>query len=1014
MMKNKSSSKSMSTRAGSHAGRGFRYQDAVSAWLSIKSWCQEIPYGSLIPEGLDDADLIGPGGRAFVQMKSRRDKLGPYPRGDVSNYIKELWERAESAKNKPVELILIIERDVNGLEYTEGHSNLIDLSDSLGKLLIKHKLCTKWNQKTTIIISSNPVEDSIKLISTKLDCQPIVASIYFGKIADEIGNISDNNGLKSEHDFISFSSSDLGCQIGKLAGSISINDLELPISKGLCEPVDFVTPYNDQNFYLGTDVQPGHLAAGLISERPDERTIVVKLLEEKRLALVTGPSGSGKSGLMWESAFVSRHSVRWFKVNNKATSDDVHVILNLANTYRASNNMPVGFIIDDIGRNRNILWSTFVESVSPLSNVVLLGSLREEDLFLINRKQSSCEVKTMPDRKLAERLWKELSSRNQTEWNGWREPWDMSNGLLLEYVHILSQGKRLEDIIRDQIERRVSEGRYIELDILRVVSLVGSTGAVTDTRRLRDTLSISDYEMSASLKRLLNEHLIQYRDNGSSLGSMHQLRAKTIAEIMHEISPPFKCETIELAFKSLALEGAETFVYRVLKDDFSMYKPVIESAADRINKENNLSLISNILRGLDAASIAEKINLWLPHFKSSGLPKTQATLVAMFAVADIKPILEEKLSLQFELAEKLRKTEHKELRNLLLHAIQSRCAELIVNSINWPQITSLMAALIEMELPENIEKNLISLNPDLLDIPFDDVIKLLETARVLSTKIAVSWVDKIGQNKLLDRVYSEIAWTSKVRICEEEDGIVIYGDIYQVSDKIQENPHENIVNLCRTLLAISPKSEIVASRALSIDGSTLGVNGYEVASKRIKRINLLPEAIPFRNKKWIRGVAESISNQSVTSYLFEVTNLFNSLGKPLEKVINSLIQGRKPVESELNKLGDIYNKSKELIKPLEREDQSGVGTSNLQDVLDYCSSDLIRDIYKLPEQHSASYSKVKEKIELIQSSIDIENWLFLNNEVPTAILYINGILNDLLLIIGESGDTNLSVSQLNL
>ncbi len=72
-----------STRAGSNAGRGFRYQDAAAAWLAVRCWAGDLDYGGVTPEGLDDAELIGLGGKAFVQMKSRRDQLGACARGEV-------------------------------------------------------------------------------------------------------------------------------------------------------------------------------------------------------------------------------------------------------------------------------------------------------------------------------------------------------------------------------------------------------------------------------------------------------------------------------------------------------------------------------------------------------------------------------------------------------------------------------------------------------------------------------------------------------------------------------------------------------------------------------------------------------------------------------------------------------------------------------------------------------------------------------------------------------------------
>ncbi len=42
-----------------------------------------------------------------------------------------------------------------------------------------------------------------------------------------------------------------------LAGVLSADDLEEALRQGLCEPVDFLTPLKEANFYLGLDVQPG-------------------------------------------------------------------------------------------------------------------------------------------------------------------------------------------------------------------------------------------------------------------------------------------------------------------------------------------------------------------------------------------------------------------------------------------------------------------------------------------------------------------------------------------------------------------------------------------------------------------------------------------------------------------------------------------------------------------------------------------------------------------------------------
>lgn len=75
----------MASRAGSHAGRGFRYQDAVAASLAVGGWAGQLPYGLVVPEGDDDIELGTTTGRVLAQVKSRRSKRGGFPVADVVN-----------------------------------------------------------------------------------------------------------------------------------------------------------------------------------------------------------------------------------------------------------------------------------------------------------------------------------------------------------------------------------------------------------------------------------------------------------------------------------------------------------------------------------------------------------------------------------------------------------------------------------------------------------------------------------------------------------------------------------------------------------------------------------------------------------------------------------------------------------------------------------------------------------------------------------------------------------------
>lgn len=104
----------VASRAGSNAGRGFRYQDAVSAWLAVEIWAGERAPAIVIPEGGDDIELRGKA-TSFVQVKSRREHLGDYTNGETAGYIEDLWNRSLSAAPQPQLLELVLEREVAGL-----------------------------------------------------------------------------------------------------------------------------------------------------------------------------------------------------------------------------------------------------------------------------------------------------------------------------------------------------------------------------------------------------------------------------------------------------------------------------------------------------------------------------------------------------------------------------------------------------------------------------------------------------------------------------------------------------------------------------------------------------------------------------------------------------------------------------------------------------------------------------------------------------------------------------------
>ena len=134
---------------------------------------------------------------------------------------------------------------------------------------------------------------------------------------------------------------------------------------------------------------------------------------------------------------------------------------------------------------------------------------------------------------LAQTFWEILAAANQTAWSHWREPFELSEGLMLEYIHLLTQGKRLSAVIGDQIRLREKENRHNELNILRSISVLCSHGGEVVAVRLFELLDIDLDTANTSLKRLIDEHLVQESRPGV-LGGLHPLRSKALLKASHD------------------------------------------------------------------------------------------------------------------------------------------------------------------------------------------------------------------------------------------------------------------------------------------------------------------------------------------------------------------------------------------------------------------------------------------------------------------------------------------------
>ena len=250
----------------------------------MRAWAGIAAPANIIPEGNDDIERRSACGSSLVQVKSRREHLGALPISDARDYIKALWERHNKVTPTPEVLELVIERPI--AHQAAQSDSQIAIPEQLAKTLPGGAKKLELLIKTSIRLVPEPSETSIAIIAERTECSPLAAQICFAQILRQVGKLADDNGHRQPANYLGMSTSDTDLLIINMLAAIDIEHIEPAVSSGVCEPVDFLTPLEDPNFYLGVDVQPGHVAADLVVPRAEPREALARGLETRGAAFI--------------------------------------------------------------------------------------------------------------------------------------------------------------------------------------------------------------------------------------------------------------------------------------------------------------------------------------------------------------------------------------------------------------------------------------------------------------------------------------------------------------------------------------------------------------------------------------------------------------------------------------------------------------------------------------------------------------------------------------------------------
>ena len=297
------------TRQGAWSGRGFHFQHLFSTLILVRQWAGLAPTGYLVPEGEEDCVVELSEHNVWIQIKSK--KSGAFGKRGVEEILADVKQKdARTHNQKTTHFAVGLEQPCTGVPE-QGIDKLFE------------------GEGDEIVVCKEPETEIVSLLSQKLSVLEEIAEVLARDLYWLVADSAAANAARTFENRRRISTTEIGHRIHRYLEASDPSSITHAFESGAMAPVDFVTQVSEPGFYQGVKVRPGHLAAGLVLERPADTQEIVEELKNQRHLLITGPSGAGKSALLWLAANSLNTELRWYQVTDRS---DVH---------RAASNHPI-------------------------------------------------------------------------------------------------------------------------------------------------------------------------------------------------------------------------------------------------------------------------------------------------------------------------------------------------------------------------------------------------------------------------------------------------------------------------------------------------------------------------------------------------------------------------------------------------------------------------------------------------------------------------------------------------
>ena len=843
--------------------------------MLVRQWAGLAPSGHLVPEGFDDCVIELADSAFWIQAKSRHQ--GTFRKSEVDGFLDAaVTKAARFPAASKIRTAIVLERPSSGIARGPIDSLFDDDSGD-------------------VFVCASPGDEILNLLSKQLNIAPVTTEGIANDLYRLVAETSAENASKAFDARRRISPTEVERRILDRLDAEDPSSILQALSAGLLAPVEFTTPVREAAFYQGVKVRPGHVAAGLVLERHTDTTNIASAIERHKHVLLTGPSGAGKSALIWLTASGLAGQMRWFEITGTATAPDAPSILRFVRSRRPTETSPIALAFDDIGPVGSDLWNVLVRELRGLA-VYLLGSTRQEDLALISNQSDTDTIHVHLDAALAQSLWQKLSAVGETSWTHWREPFEQSEGLLLEYVHLLTQGQRLAAVIGEQVRQRELEDRNDELAIIRSTAVLCARGGEVHAERLFQLLKMERDTASRALRRLLDEHVVLERRPGV-LGGLHLLRSQALLAASHDELTSLSTDTLWQSLPATTQDSLPAVLQSVLSHATDAeQQDTLDRLADTLRRSREVGTWAAILTGLGLATLERYVSSFAATLDAHEVPRAQWSLAAGFASTEI------------DLPNLAQSEQWQRLRDAILafrastkFDLRSACLDRLSNGQKPPPCTAvhdanlLLSCLVPIcgtqPSPVPLELRI----EDLSGADVGQIARFLSTAYLISPGRAKALVEEFGgQQPLLDLFHSQNPWTTVPTFqTDGPHGLTIRSDLFHLAEEHQSDPRDAVCQICETLIALAPDADAAASDALDPAGNPVVIGDLKPWSKDMPRANLPAKSLVAWNVAFRQILQARIASDTLTDYARQMTPLVQDTERLFRTFTEKWIQRRR-------------------------------------------------------------------------------------------------------------------------